>query len=290
MPSSRRTVLKQLAAGAAALGATSLLPKSLAAQTAPDLKGNIRHSVARWPFGDLSLEELCQGAKALGIESVEILHPDDFDVVLDYGLSCAMVHTPWGGTSEGFNHVENHEQLIPAYRERIPQVAEVGFSNIVAFTGNRNGISEEEGLENCVAGIQEVIGVAEEHDVTICIEFLNSKLDHPDYQFDNMAFGVELVERVGSDHFKILYDIYHAQVDEGDIIQTIRDHSDIIGHYHTAGVPGRNELDDTQELNYPAIMEAIVESGFDGWVGHEFIPTRDDVLESLREAVEVCDV
>lgn len=195
-----------------------------------------------------------------------------------------------GGTSQGFNQTEHHEELIPAYQDRIPQVAEAGFSNIVAFSGSREGLSDEEGIENCVAGIQEVIGVAEEHDVTICIEFLNSKLDHPDYQFDNMAFGVELVERVGSDHFKILYDIYHAQVDEGDIIQTIRDHSDIIGHYHTAGVPGRNELDDTQELNYPAIMEAIVESGFDGWVGHEFIPTRDDPIESLREAVEVCDV
>lgn len=288
MPSSRRTVLKQLVAGAAALGAPSF--RSLVAQTDLDLKGNIQHSVARWPFSDLSLEELCSGAKALGIESVEILHPEDFDVVLDHDMTCAMVHTPWGGTSQGFNQTEHHEELIPAYQERIPQVAEAGFSNIIAFSGNREGISEEEGLENCVAGIQEVIGVAEEHDVTICIEFLNSKLDHPDYQFDNMAFGVELVERVGSDHFKILYDIYHAQVDEGDIIQTIRDHSDIIGHYHTAGVPGRNELDDTQELNYPAIMEAIVESGFDGWVGHEFIPTRDDPIESLREAVEVCDV
>lgn len=288
MPSSRRTVLKQLVAGVAALGAPSF--RSLVAQTDLDLKGNIQHSVARWPFSDLSLEELCSGAKTLGIESVEILHPEDFDVVLDHDLTCAMVHTPWGGTSEGFNQTEHHEELIPAYQERIPQVAEAGFSNIVAFSGSREGLSDEEGIENCVAGIQEVIGVAEEHDVTICIEFLNSKLDHPDYQFDNMAFGVELVERVGSDHFKILYDIYHAQVDEGDIIQTIRDHSDIIGHYHTAGVPGRNELDDTQELNYPAIMEAIVESGFDGWVGHEFIPTRDDPIESLREAVEVCDV
>lgn len=290
MPSSRRTALKQLASGVAGLGFASLLPKSLAAQTAPDLNGNIRHSVARWPFGDLSLEELCSGAKALGVESVEILHPEDFDVLAEHDLSCAMVHTPWGGTSRGFNHVENHEELIPAYRERIPQVAEAGFPNIVAFTGNREGISEEEGLRNCVAGIQEIIGVAEEHDVTICIEYLNSKLNHPDYQFDNMAFGVELVERVGSDHFKILYDIYHAQVDEGDIIQTIRDHSDKIGHYHTAGVPGRNELNESQELYYPAIMEAIVETDYEGWVGHEFVPTRDDVLESLREAVEVCDV
>lgn len=290
MPSSRRTALKKIAAGTAVLGSASLLPQSISASPDLQLEGNLQHSVARWPFNDLSLEELCAGAKNLGYSSIEILHPDDFDIVIDHDLSCAMVHTPWGGTSEGFNRTENHKELIPAYRERIPKVAEAGFPNIVAFSGNRGDLSDEEGLANCAEGIKEIIDVAEEHDVTICIETLNSKVDHSGYQFDNMAFGAELVQRVGSDNFKILYDIYHAQINEGDVIRTIRDHSDIIGHYHTAGVPGRNEINETQELNYRAIMEAIVDTGFDGWVGQEFISTRDEPLESLREAIEICDV
>lgn len=290
MPSSRRTALKKIAAGTAALGSTSFLPDATFARTPPQLEGNIQHSVARWPFGDLSLDELCVGVRNLGYSSVEILHPDDFDVLREHDLSCAMVHTPWGGTSEGFNRTENHKELIPAYRERIPKVGEAGFPNLVAFSGRGGDLSDEEGIANCAAGIKEIADVAEEHDVTICMETLNSKVDHTGYQFDNIAFGAELVQRVGSDNFKILYDIYHAQINEGDVIRTIRDYSDIIGHYHTAGVPGRNEINETQELNYRAIMEAIVDTGFDGWVGQEFSPTREDLLESLREAIEICDV
>ena len=288
MSQSRRTALKRLIGGTALFGS---MPLGAATWTGPDVghEGRLRHSVTRWPYGDMSLGELCREAKALGISSVELIDPDEFDTVLQHDLTCAMVNAP-GSIEEGLNQVENHEELVPAYRERIPKVAEAGFPNLICFSGNRNGISRDEGIENCVAGIEQFLDVAEEHDVTICMELLNSKVDHPDYQFDHMAFGAEVVERVGSDHFQVLYDIYHAQIMEGDISRTIRDHADMIAHYHTGGVPGRNEINETQELNYRAIMEAIAETDFDGWVGQEFISTRDDPIESLREAIEICDV
>lgn len=288
MPLSRRSALKHLTGGAAALGLVSGWAPSAFGSALDDLKGNINHSVTRWTYGETPLDVLCREAKAMGIGSVELIDPGDFEAVLEHGLTCAMVNAPTP-IERGFNRTEHHDELVAAYEERIPQTAEAGFPNLICFSGNRDGIGDEEGIENCVAGIQRIIGLAEEHGVTICMEYLNSKVDHPDYHFDHMAFGAEVVRRVGSDRFKLLYDIYHAQIMEGNVIRTIRDHADLIGHYHTGGVPGRNEIDDTQELYYPAIMEAIVETGFEGWVGQEFIP-ENDPMTSLREAVRRCDV
>lgn len=288
MPLSRRSALKHLTGGAAALGSAPVWTASTFDRAPLDLEGNINHSVTRWTYSDMSLEALCREAKAMGIGSVELVGPDDFETVLDHDLTCAMVSAP-GSIERGFNHVEHHDELVAAYEERIPQVAEAGFPNLICFSGNRNGIGDEAGIDHCVAGIERIIGTAEAHGVTICMEYLNSKVDHPDYHFDHMAFGVEVARRVDSDRFKLLYDIYHAQIMEGDVIRTIRDHADLIGHYHTGGVPGRNEIDDTQELYYPAIMQAILETGFDGWVGQEFIP-EEDPMTSLRAAVQHCDV
>ncbi len=189
----------------------------------------------------------------------------------------------------GFNRIEHHEWLVPQFKTRIREVAEAGYPNVICFSGNRDGMSDEEGLENCVVGIKQIVGDAERHGVTICMELLNSRVNHPDYMCDRTPWGVELVKRVGSERFKLLYDIYHMQIMEGDVIRTIRDNHQYIGHYHTGGNPGRNEIDETQELYYPAIMRAIVDTGFTGFVAQEFVPTRDP-MASLRQAVEICDV
>lgn len=249
-----------------------------------------KHSVCRWPYGNKTLEELCEAANEIGIDSIELLGPDDWPVVQKYGLSSAMViggaiHIP-----EGFNNPKYHEKLHHTYEDLIPKTADAGFPNIICFSGNRDGIDDETGLEHCAVGLEPVVKLAEQHNITVCMELLNSKVDHADYQCDNTEWGVKLVDKIGSGHFKLLYDIYHMQIMEGDIIATIQKHSDYIGHYHTGGVPGRNEIDDTQELNYKAIMEAISETGFDGFVGQEFIPTRDDVFKSLKQGVDICNV
>lgn len=227
-------------------------------------------------------------AKAMGITSIDLLGPDDWPILAKHDLMCAMADGPMS-IPEGFNKVEHHERLVAAYKERIPQVARAGYPNLICFSGNRGGLSDEEGLENCVVGLQQIIGDAERHGVTVCMELLNSKVDHTDYQCDYTVWGVELVDRVGSDRFKLLYDIYHMQIMEGDVIRTIRDYHPYFAHYHTGGNPGRNEIDETQELYYPAIMRAIVETGFTGHVAQEFIPTRDP-LTSLQEAITICDV
>ncbi len=200
---------------------------------------------------------------------------------------------PWGagnGIEEGFNDPSLHDELLASYEEVIPLAAEAGLDKIICFSGNRNGMDDDTGLENCAVGLQRLMSTAEEHDVTVCMELLNSKVDHPDYMCDRTEWGVRLADRVGSDHFKLLYDIYHMQIMEGDVIRTIRDHHQYIAHYHTGGVPGRNEIDETQELYYPAIIEAILETGYDGFIGQEFIPTWDDKLAALKSGVEICDV
>ena len=192
--------------------------------------------------------------------------------------------------SYGWNRVEHHDQLVRRFSEVIPQVAKYGFPNIITFSGNRRGMSDEEGLENCVKGLKRIVGVAEKYKVNIVLELLNSKVDHPDYMADHTAWGVELVKRVGSERLKLLYDIYHMQIMEGDIIRTIRQNIQYIAHFHTGGVPGRHEIDETQELYYPAIMRAIAKAGFKGFVGQEFIPRNKNKLASLRRAIEICDV
>lgn len=284
-PLSRRTLI----AGAASVAAAAAAPATLAAQQEKVIEnGRIRQSVCRWCYGSMPLDELAAASKAMGLESVEILDASDFPTIQEHGLSCAMTNSH--GIANGINDPANHEACLDAIRTSIDATAEAGFPNVITFSGNRNGMADSVGLENCVAALKQIVGHAEQKGVTICMELLNSKVNHADYMADNMPWLVELVDRVGSDRFKILYDIYHAQVMEGDVIRTIRDHHQHIGHYHTAGNPGRNELDDDQELYYPAIMRAILETGYTGIVGQEFIPKSSDKLAALAHGVSVCDV
>lgn len=254
------------------------------------LKGNIKHSVCRWPYSDIPFEDLCKAAKEIGIESIELTGIDEWPILKKYGLTCAIA---WGcdlGIAKGFNDPANHAELLKRYTEYIPKVAKAGLNNLICFSGNRAGISDEQGLENCAKGLMPIIPIAEKHKVTLTMELLNSKIDHADYQCDHTAWGVALCKKVGSDRFKLLYDIYHMQIMEGDIIRTIRENIQYISHFHTGGNPGRNEIDETQELNYPAIMKAIVDTGYKGYVGQEFIPKNPNKVESLKKGVLICDV
>jgi hydroxypyruvate isomerase len=277
------------AVGVAAAGGTSLASAATFGGAADRASGSLKQSVCKWPFRDLSVAQLAEAARDLGLKSVELLGPDDWPVVQRYGLTCAMANAPAGGIDRGFNRVEHHEWLVPAYETLLRQAADAGVPSVICFSGNRAGLADEAGLENCARGLARITPLAEELGVNVVMELLNSRRDHPDYQCDRTPWGVALVEKVGSDRFKLLYDIYHMQIMEGDVISTIRNNHRYIAHYHTAGNPGRNELDDRQELFYPAIMRAIKESGFEGYVGQEFIPTRDP-LTSLAEAVRLCDV
>jgi hydroxypyruvate isomerase len=297
---SRRSALKSVA-GAAVVGgvANSLATRLEAAETAAGggLKGRIHHSVCKWCYGKIALEPFCQAAKEIGLQSVELLTVDDFPTLKKHDLVCAMVSGVPGGISNGLNRVENHDRIVAFYEKTAPLVAAAGYRNIICFSGDRKGLSDEQGLEHCAAGLKRVAPICEKHGVVAVMELLNSKIDHPDYMCDRTAWGVALCQRVGSEHFKLLYDIYHMQIMEGDVIRTIKGDpakgipaaAPYIAHYHTGGVPGRNEIDETQELYYPAIMKAIVETGFKGFVAQEFIPKRDP-LTSLRQGVHLCDV
>jgi hydroxypyruvate isomerase len=226
----------------------------------------------------------------MGLQSIELLNPDEWPIVAQYGLTCAVANAAGpGGIPRGFNRVENHEWLIPANETLLRQAADAGVPNVIVFSGNRDGLSDEEGMENCARGLERLAPLAEQLGVTVVMELLNSKIDHRDYMCDHTVWGAALIERVASSRVKLLYDIYHMQIMEGDVIRTIRANHQHIAHYHTAGVPGRNELDDTQELFYPAIVRAIRETGYDGFLGQEFVP-RGDPIASLRAAVELCDV
>jgi hydroxypyruvate isomerase len=285
----RRTVAK--AAGAAIVGAVgvSLVSGSArAAEAASTPKGNIKQSLCRWCYNGIPLEQLAVAAKGIGYQSIELLTPAEVPTVQAAGLACAMLSGA-DAIDRGFNRKEHHDQLEKDLSEHIEFAAANGLPNVICFSGNRRGMSEEEGLETCTAGLKRIVGLAEKKNVTICMELLNSRVDHGDYMCDRTPWGVELAKRVGSPRFKLLYDIYHMQIMEGDVIRTIRDNKEYIGHYHTGGNPGRHEIDETQELNYPAIMQAIVATGYDGYVGQEFIPARDP-LTSLAEGFKVCDV
>jgi hydroxypyruvate isomerase len=249
---------------------------------------SVRHSVSQWCFDKIPLPELAAASREIGLESVELLEPEDWPVVQRAGLTCAMARGP-DTIADSFNRLENHARLVPAFQERLRACARAGLPNLICFSGNRRGQSDEEGLEICAEGLKQVVAVAEREKVTVCMELLNSKVDHPDYQCDHTAWGVELCRRVGSDRLKLLYDIYHMQIMEGDVIRTIQQNHAYIGHYHTGGNPGRAEIDATQELNYPAIIRAIVATGYRGFIGQEFVPKRDPLI-SLREAVALCTV
>jgi hydroxypyruvate isomerase len=292
---SRRDFLRSsLATGTAALAASGCATAGgsvpLRHRDGPAVTGSLKQSVTRWTYRSWPLEELAATARDLGLGSVELLDPEDWPAVQRHGLTCAMANAAGpGGIPRGFNRIEHHEWLIPAYETLIRQAADAGVPNVICFSGNRAGLPDEQGIENCSRGLSRLTPLAERLGVTIAMELLNSRVNHPDYQCDRTPWGVALVERVGSERFKLLYDIYHMQIMEGDVIRTIRENHQHIAHYHTAGVPGRNELDENQELFYPAIMRAIKETGFAGFVGQEFVPTRDP-LASLIEAVRVCDV
>ncbi|HEY5747447.1 MAG TPA: TIM barrel protein [Chryseolinea sp.] len=252
------------------------------------LKGNIRHSVCPWCY-TMPLEDLIKAAKDIGVASVELLTPEQWPLVAKHGLTCAMANATSLGLETGFNDLSLHAQLLKDYSLNIPKAADAGLQNVICFSGNRNGLSDAQGLENCARGLEPILKVAARHNITVCMELLNSRVDHKDYQCDHTAWGVALCEKLGSENFKLLYDIYHMQIMEGDVIATIRQNKKYIAHYHTGGVPGRHEIDTTQELYYPAIMEAIVATGYKGFVAQEFIPVKDP-LTSLRAAVQLCDV
>jgi hydroxypyruvate isomerase len=282
---SRRALIHGASIAAAGGVAAPVLAQNAAAETTRVVtKGRINQSASRWCYRKLSLDELCEAGAKMGLKGIDLLKPDDFPTLKKHGLVCTM--TSGGGA---VNDKTNQQQAVSRIRTAIEANAEYGFANVIAMAGNRDGIPDDVGVENAVAALKQVAGFAEKNKVTVCIEYLNSKVDHKGYMFDNMAWGVEVCTRVGSPNVKILYDIYHAQIMEGDIIRTIQTHRDVIGHYHTGGNPGRHEIDDTQELYYPAIMRAIIETGFTGYVAHEFVPTGDP-LTSLAQAVEICDV
>ncbi len=283
----RRSALVALS-GAAGLALGTAGEAQDSPPVSPRLKGRVHHSVCRWCYGDIELEELCAGAASLGLSSVELLNPEEWPVARKHGLTCAMANGP-GGISDGWNTLENHDGLVERGAKRLEEVAAAGLPNMIVFSGNRRGMPDEQGLENCAKGLRRIIPLAEKLKVTVCMELLNSKVDHKDYMCDHTPWGVELVKRVGSERFKLLYDIYHMQIMEGDVVRTIRDSKDYIGHYHTGGVPGRAEIDETQELNYPFILQAIVDTGFQGFVAQEFIPKLDP-MTSLARAVQLCDV
>jgi hydroxypyruvate isomerase len=251
-------------------------------------QGVIQQSVCKWCFPDIPLETLAVEAKRIGLRSIELLGPNDFETLRRHDLVCAMVNGPTS-IGNGWNRVENHDRFVTAFEERLREVAAAGYPNVITFSGNRDGMDDEQGLENCVVGLRRIVPVAERLGVTICMELLNSKVNHPDYMCDHTAWGVELAKRVDSERFKLLYDIYHMQIMEGDVIRTIRDNHQYIGHYHTAGNPGRNEIDESQELQYAPIMRAIRDTGFQGYVAQEFVPTRDPIA-SLAEAYAICNV
>ncbi|HUR58026.1 MAG TPA: TIM barrel protein, partial [Opitutaceae bacterium] len=256
------------------------------------LKGRIKHSVCKSVYPKASLDDLCKAAKEIGITSVDLMPPPNWPTLEKYGLTCAMtkIHEP--NLPGAWNQPKDHDVLVERFHGVIPQVAEAGFPNLICLSGQSNGLSQEQGLENCAIGLKRIMAAAEKHKVTICLEMLNSKVNHKGYMADSTAWGVELVKRVGSERFKLLFDIYHMQIMEGDVISTIKAHHQHFAHYHVAGVPGRHEPDETQELNYAAIMRTIVATGYKGHVAYEYSPARPepDAVASLRRVVQICDV
>lgn len=283
---------RRAALGLAAGATGALLAAEAAAQEsapeAPPASGRLNQAVCRWCYGGMSLEDLCKNAKAMGIKGIDLLGEGEWATVKEHGLVCSMANGP-SGIVDGWNRPADHDKLVKESERLLPLVKEAGIANMIVFSGNRRGISDSEGLENCAAGLKRIMPLAEQLGVTVCMELLNSKRSHRDYQCDHTAWGVELVKRVGSDRFKLLYDIFHMQIMEGDVIDTIRENIQYLGHFHTGGVPGRNEIDATQELNYPRIAQAIADTGFKGFFAHEFIPKREP-MASLRQAVKLCTV
>jgi hydroxypyruvate isomerase len=282
-PSSRREALAAIGSGLAALA----LPASGAGRVVQ--KGRLKQSVSRWCYKDIPLPDLCKAVGEMGLTAIDLLEEKDWPVVADHGLVCSMGYGGGGSIPDGLNDPANHDKIVTNLLAALPKAAKAKVPNLITFFGNRKGRPDDDAIKNCVAGLNRLKKAAEEHGVTICVELLNSKVNHKDYQGDRTPFGVEVVRQVDSPRVKLLYDAYHMQIMEGDVIRTIQDNKQWIAHYHTGGVPGRHELDDTQELNWRTVARAVVDTGFTGYFAHEFVPTRDP-LTSLREAVALCDV
>lgn len=293
----RRRAIKNIVAGSLAMGAIPAFAGSLSSKRGEEsnynMKGNINHSVCRWCYGSIPLEEFCAAVKKLGINAIDLIGPKDWPILQKYGLYSSMCNGAEINLEDGWNHTEFHAKLIKNYSDMIPLVAKAGYKQLICFSGSKRNLDNETGWKNCADGLKQVMSIAEKHKVTLVMELLNSKIDHKDYQCDRTSWGVELAKRIGSENFKLLYDIYHMQIDEGDVIRTIKEYHPYISHYHTGGVPGRREINETQELYYPAIMKAIVDIGFKGYVAQEFIPSPKEAkgqIASLEAAVKICDV
>jgi hydroxypyruvate isomerase len=275
----RRSALKTIPAG---------LALAQAGRTEQAPAGRLKQSLCRWCYAKIPLDDLCRQAAAIGVSGIDLVEPADWPTIRKYGL----VPTVTQGDAkipDGWNRKESHERLEAEIRARITRAAEAKVPNVITFSGNRQGMSDEEGKENCIVGLKRIAKFAEDKGITVCMELLNSKVNHKDYQCDHTAWGVDVIKGVDSPRVKLLYDIYHMQIMEGDIIRTIRENIQYIAHFHTGGVPGRHELDDTQELNWRTVARAIADVGFSGYFAHEFVPLRDP-LTSLRQAVELCTV
>ena len=283
---SRRRLLKSasflpfLVGGAGALGEEA--PRS-------PVKGNIRQSVCYAPFRSMPLDVIAKQFLEMGVLGLDLVNPTEWDAVMKAGLIVTLSRAPAAPIPEGFNHVENHDRLVEFYNDLIPQAEKAGVKQVICFSGNRKGKSDDEGIRNCITGLKRVVPTAEKHGIILIMELLNP-FGHPDYHAVRTAFGAEIARGIGSENFKLLYDIYHMQLSEGNLIDTIQKNADVIGHYHTAGAPGRKDLDDEQEIYYPAVMRAIVKTGFKGFVAHEFSAKKADKMESIRDAVRICDV
>lgn len=289
---SRRAVIKNITLGVASVIASRKLAfASSEKKYATNLKGNINHSVSRWTFGYLSLDELCIAVKEIGFNAIDLTGPKEWPTMQKHGVYSSMCYTSGDNNlNKGLNNPIYHQKLIDEYVEVIPIMAKAGYKNLICFTGKREGMDDETGMKNCMTALSKILPVAEKNGVTMVMELLNSKVDHKDYMCDHVEWGAELCKRIGSDHFKLLFDIYHMQIQEGDIIRNIKDYHQYIAHYHTGGVPGRHEINNSQELNYTTVMKAIAETGYKGYVAQEFMPTYTNKLDSLKEAISICDV
>jgi hydroxypyruvate isomerase len=285
-----------LAAGAAAVSAFAAGPSAASADEAGGqtngpavTRGRLKQSVSRWCYAKIPMPEFCDAVKAMGLTAIDLLNEPDWQVAADHGLITSMAYAGGGSIPDGLNNKANHDKILKGFEDGIPKAAKFKIPNVITFFGNRRGMSDAEAKDNCIEGLNRIKHLGEDNGVTICVELLNSKVDHKDYQGDHTAFGVEIVKAVNSPRVKLLYDAYHMQIMEGDLIRTLRANKDWIAHVHTGGVPGRHELDDTQEVTWKAVSTALVDMGFTGFMAHEFVPTRDP-LTSLREAVVLCDV
>jgi hydroxypyruvate isomerase len=290
----RRTIIKSLVMGAAGMAvADNAMAVTIAEQDdMQSLKGNINHSVCRWTYDFLPLEALCAVVNKIGFAAIDLVGPKEWNVLKTNGIYSSMCNGAEIGLTKGWNDKQYHATLIKNYTEHIDLVAKAGYKNLICFSGNRNGMDDATGMKNCVEGLKQIMALAEKNGVIIQMELFNSKVDHKDYMCDKSAWGIELCKQLGSPNFKLLYDIYHMQINEGDVIRTIQDNHQYFGHYHTAGVPGRHEIDESQELFYPAIMKAILATGYKGYVAQEFIPTgktEDEKTKALKKAVKICD-